>query len=703
MKKTKTISILLIIIQIFTLLTNLNIVKANIKEGDTVLLKGDHECDSLLEYWMEDYNKWSYKIVWYVYYIDAQTGNKYPAFCVEPAKQGVGTGYSEYNATISKEKDNSIWRILSKGYMGSNYKEWNLECDDDLYSATKVALHSYAEKRAPKDKYILGNRSVDGNTVEEIQRRGAKVLDVAQKLYEYGINGKETYEEPKVNITKDGENKIEVINGEEYYTQSYKVSANKSLKSYKISIENFVSETKVLSSNNKESSNFEENYFKIAIPTKNIKESINGKIYVKDAQVKTCPVFYAQSSVSKAQSYVTYTSSYEVAQNSINMQVDPNNSILEIAKIDAENKAPIANVVFEISNEKNEKIGEYATNENGIIKVENLKPEIVKIKEIKTDEKYVLNSEEVQVELQWGKTSKIQIENERKKGNLKILKVDKANKQIKLAGVEFKIYNSKNELVKTLTTDENGEATIKGLDIGKYVLKETRTNEKYILETNEKEITILWNEENKQLIENEKKTGNLKIVKTDLENKEIKLEAVEFELYNEDGKLVTKIATDRNGEAKVENLEIGTYTLKEVKTNENYILNKEDINVEIKWKEETKLEVQNEKIKGQIKIIKTSKNDNEITGEKAGSPIADVAFEIKDEQGNVVETLTTNKLGEALSRKLEKGKYTVKEIKANKNYQLDTTEYILEIKENEEIVNLQISNKSKIKLPRTGF
>ena len=162
------------------------------------------ECDSLLEYWMADHNKWSYKIVWYVYYIDEQTGNKYPAFCVEPAKEGVGTGYDEYNVTISKEKDNGIWRILSKGYMGSNYKNWNLECDDDLYSATKVAIHSYTEKIAPKDKYILGNRSVDGNTVEEIQRRGAKVLEVSQSLYEYGINGKEVYEEPQVNIVKNG-------------------------------------------------------------------------------------------------------------------------------------------------------------------------------------------------------------------------------------------------------------------------------------------------------------------------------------------------------------------------------------------------------------------------------------------------------------------------------------------------------------------
>ena len=211
MKKIKIISILIILIQIITMLINLNVSNAVLVEGQDLMLRGDHECDSVLEYWMTDYNRWSYKIVWYVYYIDEQTGNKYPAFCVEPAKEGVGTGYADYNSIVSREYDDGIWRILSKGYMGTRYTDWNLECDDDFYSATKVALHSYVEKVAPKDKYILGNRSVDGNTVEEIQRRGAKVLDVAQRLYEYGINGTDIYKAPEVSIFKYQENKIGAI------------------------------------------------------------------------------------------------------------------------------------------------------------------------------------------------------------------------------------------------------------------------------------------------------------------------------------------------------------------------------------------------------------------------------------------------------------------------------------------------------------
>jgi len=610
--KIKTISIILIIIKIISIIINLNISNAVLVEGQDLMLRGDHECDSLLEYWMTDYNRWSYKIVWYVYYIDSQTGNRYPAFCVEPAKEGVGTGYADYNSKISREYDNGIWRILDKGYMGSNYSKWNLECDDDLYSATKVALHSYVQKVSPKEKYILGNRSVDGNTVEEIQRRGAKVLEVAQSLYDYGINGKEGYEEPNVSISKYQENKVEEINGIEYYTQKYKVSANKELKSYEIQINNFVEGTKILNLNNQEILSQSGSYFKIAIPTKNIKDNINGTIFIKNAQVKTCPIYYCKSYIENAQSYVTYTAGYETTETSINEVVDPNNSTLIITKIDEETKQVIPNVEFKISNEQNEEIGIYKTNKEGIIKIENLKPGLVKIKEIKVDEKYVLNSKEIEVELQWGRTSKIQVENERKK-------------------------------------------------------------------------------------------GNLKIVKTDSENEEIKLESVEFELYDEKGELIQNIITDENGEAEIKNLEIGNYILKEIKTNEDYVLNEENIKFKIEWDKETKLEIQNEKIKGQIKIIKTSKDDNQITGEKKGSPISDVTFQIKDEKGKVIERLITNEQGEALSRKLEKGKYIIKEIKANENYQLDETEYIVEVEEHEQIINLQITNKSKMKLPRTGF
>ena len=506
--------VILAIMQILNILGGLSSVSAEIKEGDTLVLKGDHECDSLVEYLMTDYNKWSYKVVWYVYYIDSKTGEKYPAFCVEPAKQGVGTGYTEYATTLSKEKNAGIWRVLSKGYMGTTYKDWNLECDDDLYSATKIALHSYVQNISPKEKYRIGTRSVDGNTVEEIQRRAIKVLDVAQLIYTHGINGTEKYEEPQISVSQYGEKNIEILNGVEYYTQKYKVNANKKLISYEIEINNLVKGTKILNLNNQEISTQTDSYFKIAIPTKNIKEEINGNILIKNAKVKTCPIYYCKSSIQNAQSYVTYTAAYETTNGNIGIKIKNDNCNLQILKVDSETNKPLENVTFEISKENGERIGEYTTDKNGLIEIKNLEPGIVRVKEIKVDDKYILNEEEKQVSLEWGKTAKIQIENSRKKGNLRIIKVDAENNEILLENVKFKLYDSNDNFVEDVTTDAKGEAVIENLNIGDYYLQEVETDEKYILNIEKIQVTVKWNEETTVKIENEKAKGNIKIVKT---------------------------------------------------------------------------------------------------------------------------------------------------------------------------------------------
>lgn len=614
--KYKIFAIIMLIIELLSIFGNFSLSFANIKEGDNILLKGDHECDSLLEYWMSDYKRWSYKVVWYVYYTDPEDGARYPAFCIEPQKQGVGTGYDSYTTSISRENDNRIWRILNKGYMGSSYQEWNLECDDDFYSATKVALHSLAEGIAPKDKYILGNRSVDGNSVEEIQRRGAKVLEVAQNLYEYGLNGSEVYTAPSVSVSKQGEGKIENIQNNSYYVQNYSVTANKYLKSYNIEINNFPSGTKILDSKNQETINLSENSFKIAIPTNQIENDINGTIYINNAQIKTNPVFYCKSSVAQAQSYVTYTSGYELSNTSINMEVKANQSNLQITKIDKETKMPIANVKFKVQDTNGNEIAQVTTDKSGIATLSNIAPQIVTIKEISVPEPYVLSDEEKQVELKWKETSKVTFENERKKGNLKILKVD-------------------------------------------------------------------------------------------ADNNEIVLENVEFELLDSNGKVVKTLITNEKGEAYANNLEIGKYTLRETKTKENYVLSEDEIKVEVKYGQVETLQLENEKIKGQIKIVKISEDDNLRNGKPKGTPIQDVVFEIRKEDGEIIQTLTTNEEGIAISDKLEKGKYIMQEVKSNEDYQINEKEFLIEIVEDNKIEEITITNLSKKpepkKLPRTGF
>lgn len=797
MKKQITknlVIIILLLLQILQILGNFSNVEANIKEGDVVKLLTDHECHSLVEYWMTSENRWSYKIVYYVFYVDKDDGMRYPAFCIEPAKNGVGTGYDSYNVTIRNETDNRIWRILNKGYMGSTYVDWNLECDDDFYTANKIALHSLVEGVSPKEKYIVGNRSVDGNSVEEISRRGEKSLNVAQTLYEYGINGTETYIAPQVNATKQGKSRIETIQNISYYVQNYQVTANKTLKDYQVEIQNFPNGTKIFNLNNQEQRNLSSNLFKIAIPVNQIKHDINGTIQIKDAQIKTNPIFYCNSSIPQAQSYITYMSGYEKANTFTTMQVKANTSNLEIQKIDAITKKPIANVTFEVKDEKGNKLGEVTTNQNGIATLSNLVPQTVSVKEIKVPEPYELSTTQKQVRLEYGKKASVIFENERKKGNLKIVKVDAENKSIPLENVEFALYNAKNELVEKLITNKKGEAYIENLEIGTYTLKETKTNEGYDL-AQDKKIEIKWNQtiveqvenkkqkgqieiykvdaEDKKLkiegvvfevldenknrietiltnkegyaitsrlpignyyikeiksgnnyilkqdlikvevkkeqittceVENTKKKGKIEVYKVDKEDNKIKLENVEFEVRNSKNELVDIIITNKEGYGITKELPIGEYTIKEIKTNENYVLDDNKIKIEVKYGEVETLKLENERIKGKIKIVKISENDNLINKRPKGSPIQGVIFELIGKNGELIENLITNEEGIAISKELEKGTYTIKEIKNHPDYEITSKEFKIEIKEHGEIEEITITNISKEpKLPRTGF
>ncbi len=87
MKKTKTILSLLLLIII--LISNISpiILAKSISESEKVNLIFDHDCISTLR--IKGTNM--IKQVAYVCYVDPETGIKYPAFCVEPAKDGIGT------------------------------------------------------------------------------------------------------------------------------------------------------------------------------------------------------------------------------------------------------------------------------------------------------------------------------------------------------------------------------------------------------------------------------------------------------------------------------------------------------------------------------------------------------------------------------------------------------------------------------------
>ena len=174
------------------------------EDGQTINLKKDHDCIAVLKIQGED----KLKAVAYVCYEDPATGKKYPAFCVEPKKEGIGTGAADnYDVTLEALNDGPVWRALYVGYMGKPYQSWGLDCDDDLYYATKTAIHCLMDGTTPKGKYEVPNRVGYGDNIslEDVQLRGQKVLNVAEQIYYYAIESSDNYMKPEISVIKNAE------------------------------------------------------------------------------------------------------------------------------------------------------------------------------------------------------------------------------------------------------------------------------------------------------------------------------------------------------------------------------------------------------------------------------------------------------------------------------------------------------------------
>ena len=66
-----------------------------------------------------------------------------------------------------------------------------------------------------------------------------------------------------------------------------------------------------------------------------------------------------------------------------------------------------------------------------------------------------------------------------------------------------------------------------------------------------------------------------------------------------------------------------------------------------------------------------------------------------DAENNLVDTITTDKEGKAITKELLKGCYFVKEVESGEWYLLNENTFNAEIKEHQEIVNVEITNESE--------
>lgn len=358
-------------------------------------------------------------------------------------------------------------------------------------------------------------------------------------------------------------------------------------------------------------------------------EEVKNKIKIKakkEYKVKKATICFLN--VAWAQNVVTYTNSEDTKSKEYNYEYDVDMfGNLNVIKVDKDgNHIKLQGVGFIIQNKDTGKYvkklsngnityvdrnqaTEFITDDKGEIKIEKLLVGTYVAYETKNpNNNYEIIKDGKQKNVQVNKTAELKIENERKKGNLKVIKVDKDKNEIKLNGVEFIIkdeltgkyvkrdnngnitYVSKEQATVFVTGangEKPGEITIENLSVGKYTAYEVKNpDNKYELITDGIGTQVPIDKTEELQIDNQRKKGNLKVIKVDRDNNEVKLNGVKFVIYFNDFEQYVKKDGNGNityvdnrqdatifetgadgaapGEINIDNLLVGTYTAYEV-------------------------------------------------------------------------------------------------------------------------------------------
>ena len=617
-----------------------------------------------------------------------QNGVFYPAYCLNVNLAGAETG--PYDVAINQALNNdAVWRVLVNAFPYKSAAEMGLQNDFDAFAVTKMAVYC-----------VIGQSDVNSFSADPSDGTGQAMLSILHNLVNIGFNGSGSPSTGTLSATKVGE----LTEAGNYWYQTYRADSSIGLANYTVTnIAGFPEGTYVANTSGGAQNTFGQGEeFRLMIPKSGFGSDINGNIYIT-GKCKVYPILYGESRDPSKQDYIVTTDPYGDDSTVIGLNIKTNTAKIQINKTDDYTHLPIEGVTFELSKSDGTVIGTATTNKEGIIVFEHLYQGTYILRETATNEKYILRVDDLETTTEFNKTTTMNIENEHKKGNLRVYKVDKDNNKVDLGNVEFDLYSEEfGEVIGTYHTSVDGEIYIEGLRIGNYSLIEKKTNRWYNL-AEDTDIVVEWDLTTDTTIENELKKGQIKIIKVDSENNEIKLQGVTFEVYDEDGNLLETLVTDENGETLTNKYAVRDFEklyVKETSTLQNYVLNDQVQEIVIEANQITTMKFENDKIKGTIKILKVSNGNNELLNIPDGTPLAGAKFEIKDSNGNVVGVYETDATGTITLENQLYGEYTIREIEAPDGFVLDTESQTAFIKENGQTIELTFKNSPK--LPKTG-
>ena len=305
------------------------------------------------------------------------------------------------------------------------------------------------------------------------------------------------------------------------------------------------------------------------------------------------------------------------------------------------------------------------------------------VKEISTDEHYVLGGEKYLVNFEYMgqdiRTVDIdcgQFVNLLKRGRIEGHKVD--DKSEPLENAVFGLFTadcvkfSRDTAIMTAVSDENGFFEFDDVPFGKYIVREIESPRGYIL--SDKEYTVSISEDGEVIeITAENKPITVEISKRDIYGNE--LEGAEMVLENADGETVDKWTSDGKNHI-VSKLGTGEYVLKEIAAPDGYIIATDiKFNVDV-YGNVTVENVDSKAVSDNGDPLITMVDDTtkvqiskqDIT---TGEELPGATLQIIDEDGNVVEEWVSTDEAHFIEGKLIAGKeYTLRETIAPDGYEI---------------------------------
>ncbi|EPM3045400.1 MSCRAMM family protein [Listeria monocytogenes] len=365
---------------------------------------------------------------------------------------------------------------------------------------------------------------------------------------------------------------------------------------------------------------------------------------------------------------------------------------VRVKKIDPQtNKAlPNTTIKFEYGNTSKTVV----TDANGIAELVGI-PEgtQVKISELLAPSGYYNIGEVKTTIIRPSETTELIFNNNKQMGTVKLTKsgqefgANMPNDNYTLKDALYGIYNSSDERVGELITDEKGYAESSSLSLGQYYLLEEKAPSGYLLSEEKLPFEIKYvgqdvavTNTEVQAVDVEQK-GTAKLIKEDAETGDIAqgkatLDGAVYELYrSSDDKLIDTV-TIENGQAQSDDLLLDSYYWLEKEAPTGYLLDKEKHAFDLTYSSEAEIAdvtvtVKEQVIKEKIKVMKY----DEATKEPIKNNVA--TFKLKDLQtGEFIEhdgqlEFMTDQSGEFVTEDLPYGEYELIEIIAPTNYQRD--------------------------------